>query len=84
VRQGYYYSDNNEVVEFSAMHQHSDALEACARELFEVVAPGEVRIYVNQRLALRDATDAHEALEARATSGATILTIWPSVHRSSP
>ena len=30
---------------------------------------------VNQRFALKDAADAHKALEARATSGSTILTI---------
>src|ERR1700722_4061733 len=52
-----------------------DALEASAKELFEVVASGKVRINVNQRFALKDAADAHKALEARATSGSTILTI---------
>src|ERR1700736_5529574 len=52
-----------------------DALEASAKELFEVVASGKVRISVNQRFALKDAADAHKALEARATSGSTILTI---------
>ena len=35
----------------------------------------KVHISVNQRFALKDAADAHKALEARATSGATILTI---------
>jgi len=44
-------------------------------ELFEVVASGKVRINVNQRFALKDAADAHKALEERATSGSTILTI---------
>ncbi len=44
-------------------------------ELFNVVASGTVRINVNQRFALKDAADAHKALEARATSGSTILTI---------
>jgi hypothetical protein len=34
-----------------------------------------VRINVNQRVALKDAADAREALAARATSGSTILTI---------
>jgi NADPH:quinone reductase-like Zn-dependent oxidoreductase len=55
--------------------QRRDALEASANELFEVVASGKVRIDVNQRFALKDAADAHKALEARATSGSTILTI---------
>jgi NADPH2:quinone reductase len=52
-----------------------EELEASANELFNVVASGKVRINVNQRFALKDAADAHRALEARATSGSTILTI---------
>ncbi len=55
--------------------QRRDALEASANELFEAVASGKVRINVNQRFALKDAANAHKALEARATSGSTILTI---------
>ena len=55
--------------------ERRDALEASANELFEVVASGKVRINVNQRFALKDAADAKKALEARATSGSTILTI---------
>jgi len=55
--------------------ERRDALEASANELFEVVASGKVRINVNQRFALKDAAEAHKALEARATSGSTVLTI---------
>jgi NADPH2:quinone reductase len=55
--------------------QSRDALEGSAKELFEVVASGKVRINVNQRFALKDAAEAHKALEARATSGSAILTI---------
>jgi len=55
--------------------ERRDALEASANELFEVVASGKVRINVNQRFALKDAAHAHKALEARATTGSTILTI---------
>jgi NADPH2:quinone reductase len=55
--------------------ERRDALEASANELFEVAAAGKVRINVNQRLARKHATDAHKALEARATSGTTTLTI---------
>ena len=55
--------------------ERRDALEASANELFNVVASGKVRINVNQRFALKDAADAHKALEARATLGSTILTI---------
>jgi len=52
-----------------------EALEASANDLFDAVASGKVRINVNQRFALKDAAEAHKALEARATSGSTILTI---------
>lgn len=44
-------------------------------ELFAVVISGTVNIYVNQRFALNDAAEAHRALEARATTGSTILAI---------
>jgi NADPH:quinone reductase len=49
-------------------------LETTARDLFEVVAAGTVKIRVNQRYPLRDAAAAHVALEARGTTGSTILT----------
>ncbi len=48
-------------------------LEASARELFDIVTSGAVRIEVNQTFALRDAADAHRALEARTTTGSTVL-----------
>jgi NADPH2:quinone reductase len=50
-------------------------LEASATELFDIVASGGVRVQVKQRFALAEAADAHRALEARATSGSTILTV---------
>jgi NADPH2:quinone reductase len=52
-----------------------EELENAARELFEVVASGKVRVEVKQRFALRDAAEAHRALEARKTSGSTVLTV---------
>ena len=52
-----------------------EELDASAYELFSVVASGKVRINVDQRFALKNAADAHEALQARATSGSAILTI---------
>ena len=48
-------------------------LEYCANALFDVVAKGAVKINVNQRFALKDAAEAHRALEARRTTGSTIL-----------
>ena len=50
-------------------------LEQSARELFEVVGSGKVKIEVQQRFALKDAADAHRALQGRKTTGSTILTI---------
>ena len=48
-------------------------LEAGARSLFDVVSSGHVRVMVNQRYALKDAGQAHADLEARKTTGTTIL-----------
>ncbi|MBN9372595.1 quinone oxidoreductase [Hydrogenophaga sp. YM1] len=44
-----------------------------ADELFEVVASGQVKIRIDQRFALTDVKKAHESLEARATTGCTVL-----------
>ncbi len=44
-------------------------------ELFEMVLSGQVKIEIGQRFALRDAAEAHRALESRATSGSTVLTV---------
>jgi len=48
-------------------------LEACAQSLFDVVARGDVRIDINQRYNLADVGQAHSDLEARRTTGSTIL-----------
>jgi NADPH2:quinone reductase len=48
-------------------------LVARANDLFEVVASGAVQIRVNQTFALKDAADAHRALEGRKTTGSTVL-----------
>ena len=50
-------------------------LERAAGELFDVVESGKVKIEVKQRLPLKDAAEAHRQLEARKTTGSTILTI---------
>lgn len=49
-------------------------LEEMAKNLFDVVASGSVKIAINHRAALRDAADVHRSLEGRETTGATILT----------
>ena len=52
-----------------------EELEQAAKDLFDVVISGKVKIEVKQRFALKDAAEAHRALEARKTTGSTILTI---------
>jgi NADPH:quinone reductase len=49
------------------------ALETGATELFALVEQGKVAIAVNQTYALRDAAQAHRDLEARRTTGCTVL-----------
>ena len=48
-------------------------LEASAEALFDVVAKGKVKIRVNQSYALKDAAQAHRDLQARKTTGSTVL-----------
>ncbi len=58
------------------MNDHVTAREGllkCARELFGVVRNGAVRIEVNQTYALKHAARAHRDLEARKTTGSTVL-----------
>ena len=50
-------------------------LEQSAKELFEVVSSGKVKIEVQQRFALADAAEAHRALQERRTTGSTVLTV---------
>ncbi len=49
------------------------ALQANTADLFEVVGSGAVKIEVNQTYALADAAKAHQDLEARKTTGSTVL-----------
>ena len=48
-------------------------LDRSAAALFEVIASGAVRIDIGQEWPLADVAKAHEALEARRTTGATLL-----------
>jgi NADPH2:quinone reductase len=52
---------------------NSEDLRQSARELFEVVLGGHVRIAINQTYPLKDAAQAHRDLEARKTTGSTLL-----------
>lgn len=48
-------------------------LRAMADELFGLVREGKIKAEARQTFALRDAAEAHRALESRSTTGATIL-----------
>ncbi|WP_405226611.1 quinone oxidoreductase family protein [Lentisalinibacter sediminis] len=49
------------------------ALLGAAGELFEVIGSGAVKVEVNQRYPLAEAAAAHRDLEARRTTGSTVL-----------
>jgi NADPH:quinone reductase len=50
-----------------------EATQAMAEELFAVVGSGAVKIRIDQRYPLADAAQAHRDLEARKTTGSTVL-----------
>jgi NADPH2:quinone reductase len=48
---------------------------ALARELFDHVAAGRIRIEINQRYRLEDAAQAHRDLESRKTTGSSVFVV---------
>ncbi len=52
-----------------------EANQAMADELFDVVLSGKVKIHIDQTFPLAQVQEAHRALEARKTTGCTILTL---------
>ncbi len=50
-----------------------DDLVNTANDLFQMVAGGKVKLEINQTYALRDTVQAHRDLEARKTTGSTVL-----------
>jgi len=52
-----------------------EQLQARAADLFARLGKGEVRAHIGERLALRDAAEAHRALASRRTIGATVLLV---------
>jgi NADPH:quinone reductase len=59
---------------FTHIADHATCQEM-ARRLFAKVTSGAVKIEIGQRFALDQIADAHRALEARKTTGSTILTL---------
>ncbi|WP_170343020.1 quinone oxidoreductase family protein [Ruegeria arenilitoris] len=57
---------------FTHIADHS-VCQAMARRLFGKVAGAEVKIHIDQRFELDQVAEAHRALEARQTTGSTIL-----------
>ncbi|MGZ2745587.1 quinone oxidoreductase family protein [Burkholderia stagnalis] len=57
---------------FSYIAKRAD-LEAAAAELFDVILSGKVKTSINQRYPLAEVARAHADLEARKTTGSTIL-----------
>src|SRR5277367_4277410 len=53
----------------------TENLRAMAKELFEVVTSGAVKIEVNQTYPLKDAAKAHADLAARKTTGSTVFLV---------
>jgi len=50
-----------------------EELEQAAAELFGMVARGKLKVEIGQRFALHDVAEAHRQLEARKTTGSTVL-----------
>lgn len=53
---------------------HAELTENAA-ELFAMVGSGKIAIPIHQTFALKDAAEAHRALESRKTTGSTVLTV---------
>jgi NADPH2:quinone reductase len=48
-------------------------LEATAKELFDVVLSGKVKIEIHHTYSLKDAAQVHRELEARKTTGSVVM-----------
>jgi NADPH:quinone reductase len=59
---------------FDYVAQRSE-LEQSAAELFGLLADGRLQVDIGARFALRDAAQAHAALESRVTTGSTVLLV---------
>ena len=53
--------------------RNAEELKETSDDLFAAIASGAVKVAVNQRFKLADAARAHEALQSRGTTGATVL-----------
>jgi len=53
----------------------TDRLRAAAKEMFDLVAAGVLKVDIGQTYALKDAAQAHRDLEGRKTTGSTVLVV---------
>ena len=53
----------------------TDKLRAAAKEMFDLVATGVLKVEIGQTYPLKDAAQAHRDLEGRKTTGSTVLTV---------
>lgn len=57
----------------AAYFRTAEDLRTAASALFDMIAAGRINVAIDQRLPLTDAVEAHRALEARETTGSTVL-----------
>lgn len=69
-KHGSLFATRPSLMHYIATHEE---LAATAHDLFDVVGSGKVTINVNQTYALKDIAQAHQDLEARKTTGSTVL-----------
>ena len=50
-----------------------EEMRASAARLFEMIEQGKVPVRIGTRFPLKDAAEAHRAIESRATTGSTVL-----------
>jgi NADPH2:quinone reductase len=53
----------------------TEKLRAAAKEMFDLVAAGVLKVDIGQTFPLKDAAEAHRALEGRKTTGSTVLIV---------
>lgn len=53
----------------------AEKMQAAADELFAHILAGDIKVVIDQRYPLKDVAQAHTALAARKTTGATVLTL---------
>jgi len=76
VRLGKVFAPDSLFFTWARLHQYietRDALLGAAQDLFDVIESGAVRIDINRTYPLRDAARAHADLEARRTTGSSVL-----------